>query len=206
MPTEKIDRRSLRTRAMLRDALISLFQKMDYETITITDIADQANVGRSTFYAHYTSKDDLLRSSFAGLRALLVDQQQEALARRGSFEDRSLGFSLAMFEHAGNHRDLYRALVAGRGGTIALTSIRQILSDLVRNELTTTYDKANPHFVPHELVVQYVVGAFMAVLTWWLDRRAELPPERVDAMFRKLAVQGIFRINEPPPPAVPLSN
>ncbi len=192
MSEKKTDRRILRTRALLQDALISLFQKKDYEAITIKDIVDEANVGRSTFYAHYTDREDLLRSSFENLRTLLVDEQRHALARPGNFKDRNLGFSLAMFEHARDHIDLYRALVGGRGGTIAFNRIRQILSDRVREELAATLDKNAADAVPRDLVVQYVVGAFMAVLTWWLDRRAKLPPEQVDAMFRHLALEGIL--------------
>jgi len=186
-----IDRRIPRTRAMLQHALTSLILKKGYEAITIQDICDEANVGRSTFYAHYTSKDDLKRNGFEHLRKELVDRQNEAQAAPGEIKDRSLGFSLTMFEHARDHIDLYRALVGGRGGTVSLGQIRQILSDLVRNELAATVGKNSADIVPRELVVQYVVGAYMAVLTWWLDGGAKLPPKRVDAMFRRLATEGI---------------
>jgi AcrR family transcriptional regulator len=192
MAKHAMDRRIARTRAMLQHALNSLILKKGYEAITIKDICDTANVGRSTFYAHYTSKDDLKRSGLEPLRRLLVDRQREALARPGDVRDRSLGFSLAMFEHARDHRHHYRALVGGRGGTVALGTIRQILSDLVRGELAATVDKNSPDPIPRELVVQYVVGAYMAVLTWWLDGGAKLPPQGVDAMFRHLATEGIM--------------
>ena len=96
-----------------------------------------------------------------------------------------------MFEHARDHIDLYRALVGGRGGAVSLGQIRQILSDLVRNELAATDGRNAADDVPRELVVQYVVGAFMAVMTWWLDGGAKLPPKRIDAMFRRLAAEGI---------------
>lgn len=196
MAKSSIDRRVARTRAMLQHALISLILKKGYEAITIKDICDAANVGRSTFYAHYTSKDDLKRSGLENLRRLLADRQRDALATPGDIRDRSLGFSLTMFEHAHDHKDLYRALVGGRGGTVALGSIRQILSDLVRDELAATVDKTvdknSADVIPRELVVQYVVGAYMAVLTWWLDGGAKLPPQRIDAMFRRLATEGIM--------------
>src|SRR5882724_919932 len=193
MAKRPIDRRVARTRAMLQQAHISLILKKGYEAITVDDICDAANVGRSTFYAHYTSKDDLRRSGLEHLRRLLVERQKEALARAGDIRERSLGFSLTMFEHARDHLDLYRALVGGRGGAIALGTIRQILSDLVRNELAAAATKKSADAIPRELVVQYVVGAFMAVMTWWLDGGAKLPPQRVDAMFRHLATQGILR-------------
>lgn len=189
---DAIDRRIPRTKAALQHALISLILKNDYEAITIQDICDPANVGRSTFYAHYTSKDDLKRSGLEHLRKELIDRQRDALATAGDIRGRSLGFSLTMFEHARDHKDLYRALVGGRGGTISLGSIRQILSDLVRSELAAAVDKKSADVIPRELVVQYVVGAYMAVLTWWLDGGTKLPPQRIDAMFRRLATEGVM--------------
>jgi AcrR family transcriptional regulator len=190
-PKAVMDRRIIRTRGVLQHALTSLILKKGYEAITIQDICDEANVGRSTFYAHYTSKDDLKRKGFEHLRKELVDRQREAQAASGEIKDRSLSFSLTMFEHARDHIDLYRALVGGRGGAVSLGQIRQILSDLVRNELAATDGRNAADDVPRELVVQYVVGAFMAVMTWWFDGGAKLPPKRIDAMFRRLAAEGI---------------
>ena len=191
MAKDAIDRRSLRTKATLQHALNSLIRKKDYEAITIKDICDAANVGRSTFYAHYTSKDDLKRKGFDKLRKELVDRQKDALATATDDRDRSLGFSLTMFEHARDHVDHYRVLVGGRGGAVSLGRIRQIISDLVRDELAATIDKNSADAIPRELAVQYLVGAFMAVMTWWLDGGAKLPPKRIDAMFRRLATEGI---------------
>jgi AcrR family transcriptional regulator len=193
MAKRAIDRRVARTRGMLQHALISLILKQDYEAITVEDICEAANVGRSTFYAHYSSKDDLKRRGLEEhLRTLLADRQKDALATPED-RDRSLGFSLTMFEHARDHADLHRALVGSRGGTIVHSSIRQILSDLVRKELAAVADKNSADVAPRELVVKFVVGAYMAVLIWWLDGGAKLPPRQIDAMFRRLATKGIAR-------------
>lgn len=193
MTRKPIDRRIPRTRAMLQHALISLILKKDYEAISIQDICDAANVGRSTFYAHYTSKDDLKRSGLEQhLRGLLTDRQRDVRAASGDISDRRLSFSLTLFEHARDHQDLYRALASGRGGVVALGTIRQIISDVVSDELAAIADKNSTDAIPRELIVQYVAGAYMAVLTWWLDRGAKLPPERIDAIFRRLAIKGIM--------------
>lgn len=184
-----IDRRVPRTKGLLQQALMSLILKKDYAAITIKDICDTANVGRSTFYAHFKSKDDLKRSGLDKLRNQLLDRQRDALSKPGDIRDRSFHFSLSMFEHARDHRDLHRALVSGRGGAIAHRSIRQMLSDLVRNELAAIDDKSLD--IPREMVVQYVVGAYVAVLTWWLDGGVKLQPEQIDAMFRRLVTRGI---------------
>jgi len=191
MAKRTIDRRVARTRETLQRALISLILKRGYDAITVEDICEAANVGRSTFYAHYTSKDDLKRKGLeAHLREQLADRHKHALAAPGD-ENRSLGFSLTMFEHARDHADLHRALVGSRGGAIAHGSIRQILSDLVRGELAATMDRNSADIAPRELIVQYVVGAYMAVLIWWLDGGTKLPPKRIDEMFRRLTTEGI---------------
>ncbi len=54
----KIDRRVQRTRELLQKALIELIGERKYDALTIEDIAHRANVGRTTFYLHYRSKDD----------------------------------------------------------------------------------------------------------------------------------------------------
>lgn len=187
-----VDRRVNRTRSLLQNALLSLISEKSYERITVEDICENANVGRSTFYAHYTSKDDLKRSGIDDyLRKLLVEHQREAQNGSGDADQNRFSFSLLMFEHARDHKELYRALAGGRGGAVALSTIRQVLSDLVRNDLIAADTGAPADDVPREAVVQYVIGAYMALLTWWLDRGATPPPEQMDAMFRRLIVEGI---------------
>ena len=61
-----IDRRAARTRRALHEALIALILRKGYEATTIQDIIDEADIGRSTFYAHYAGKEELLRG---GLRS-----------------------------------------------------------------------------------------------------------------------------------------
>ena len=167
---------------------MSLILRKGYETVTVQDIIDEADVGRSTFYAHYTGKEDLLRSGFQTLRAELTEAQRTARAKVDGSQDEPLGFSLAMFEHASGYTDVYRALVGGRGGIVAVTEIRRILSEMVKKELSgDRYDET----VPQDIRIQFVVSAFLTVLTWWLERRPKLTPSQVDTMFRRLVIEGI---------------
>jgi AcrR family transcriptional regulator len=186
--TKAIDRRAARTRRALHEALISLILSKGYEATTIQDIIDEADVGRSTFYAHYTGKEALLRGGFERLRADLMQARASCSTRRGARRSEPLVFSLAMFQHADGYKDVYRALVGGRGGAIAVSEIRRVLSEFVREELSTA--KRNGA-VPRELALQFIVSAFLAVLTWWLERKPELVPTAVDGMFRRLVISGI---------------
>ncbi len=128
---ERIDRRAARTRKALHLALMSLILRKDYEAITIQDIIDEADVGRSTFYGHYTGKEDLLRSGFETLRSELTDARRHAPARRDGSQDEPLGFSLAMFEHASRYTETYRALAS----SLSTNSARSFLRSCARSFL-----------------------------------------------------------------------
>ncbi|RWD67471.1 MAG: TetR/AcrR family transcriptional regulator, partial [Mesorhizobium sp.] len=155
MPRE-IDRRAARTRRALHQALLALMLRKGYEALSVQDIIDEADVGRSTFYAHYAGKEDLLRSGFQMLRQEL----NEASAARAGGEasgDDPLGFSKAMFDHAARYADHYRTMIGGRGGAVTENEIRLILSEMVRQELPAALHGD----VPRDFVVQFIVGAFL---------------------------------------------
>jgi AcrR family transcriptional regulator len=184
---EVMDRRAARTRKALHGALMALILRKGYDAITIQDLVDEADVGRSTFYAHYTGKEDLLRRGFQTLRTELTEAQHTARSRAEGSQAEPLGFSLAMFEHAAGYTDVYRALVGGRGGVVALSEIRGTLAEIVKKELAVQEGET----VPQEVCVEFVVGTFLTVLTWWLERRPGLSPAEADAFFRQLAISGI---------------
>ncbi len=185
-----MDRRSARTRRALHEALISLILRKGYDAITVQEIIDKADIGRATFYAHYRGKEDLLRGGFDALRAELKAARGAALSKRGAGQDGPLAFSLAMFEHACAYRDVYRAMVGGRGGVVAIHEIRRVLSEMVKEELSVFQDDGA---VSRELALHFVVSTFLTVLTWCLERKSKLAPSEVDAMFRRLVVNGIGR-------------
>src|SRR5215469_3593940 len=101
-----IDRRVARTRALLHRAHLALILEKGYEAVTVEDICAAADVGRSTFYAHYPNKEALHRGGLDQLRHELVSRQAE----HGDAGGGPLAFSLPMFEHAREHLDIYRAI------------------------------------------------------------------------------------------------
>ncbi len=169
-----IDRRTLRTRQALHQALIRLVLERGYDQITVGDIADAANVGRSTFYAHFTDKDDLLRHGISYLSAMLKEPPDK--------ETGPLGFSRFLTEHLKDQKKLQRALMQSSAGPIIIESLREAICDALRRALRTERGKA-----PDEIEVQFVAGAYLAVVMWWLDRGAKETPAAIDERFRRLA-------------------
>jgi AcrR family transcriptional regulator len=132
------DRRVSRTRKALQHALLALMLKRGYDAITVEEICAEADVGRSTFYAHFTSKDDLKRSGLDDrLRRMLLERQRQA---KSAAKGERFAFALAFFEHANGHLDIYRALVSKGGAATTLKTMRQIVTEIVREELADMAD------------------------------------------------------------------
>lgn len=185
-----IDRRVRRTRDALQKALISLILDKGYEALTIEEICAAANVGRSTFYAHYTSKDDLKRSAIDEHLRTLFQQRRNAHSGGAADGQQPVSPTLAILEHAREHRDYCRAMVRGDSATLAVETIRNALADHMRQEIRELdFDGSSGAFL-REFSVQYMVGAFMSVLTWWIQGGARRPAEEMEDLFRRLTARG----------------
>lgn len=189
MAKRATDRRVQRTRKLLQDALIAMMIEKGYEATTVQDVIDRANVGRATFYAHFADKQTLMTSSLEDLRLHLMENQRRALETPGGPHARGLGFSFAMLEHARAHLPLWSRLAGRESGALVMHRIHRTIADLAVIDLDALGFAGTGE--QRALAAQYVAGAFMSVLTWWLDHGAELPPADVDLIFRRLVMQGL---------------
>jgi AcrR family transcriptional regulator len=185
------DRRIGRTRRLMHEALISLIVEKGYEAITVQDILDRADVGRSTFYAHYRDKDELLLSSFEHLRTMFEQQQQALIASRNSGSDPEINFILELFRHTGQHQKLYKAFAGKQSGEMILKYLHRYLYDLLieRHSMLTKNRKAPP--VPIEITTHHLVSSLLSLMTWWLDNNMPYSAEKMDEIFRILTTPTI---------------
>jgi AcrR family transcriptional regulator len=180
--TKPRDRRVDRTHRLLQEALIVEILAKGYDAVTVQDIIDRADVGRSTFYSHFADKEALLVSGIAGLRGFLAAQ------RNGG---RPLAFSRALFDHVDEHRDLGRATFGRKSGAVVQDQMRKMFTALFRDDLAALAPPRGEPPVPLDAIVEYVVGAFLALLAWWIDRRTKLSAAEIDDLFRALVMPGI---------------
>jgi AcrR family transcriptional regulator len=191
MREKKEDRRISRTRKLMHEALMALIVERGYEKITVQDILDRADVGRSTFYAHYRDKDELLLSSFDHLRILFEQQQQALLESRRTGEAVDINFILDFFRHTGKYHRLYKAMAGKQSGEMILKYQHRYLVNLLAGPLADLVRKRKSLSVPIEITVHYLVSSLLSLVKWWLDNDMPYPPEQMDRIFRTLTAPGL---------------
>ena len=178
---EKTDRRSQRTRHLLGAALVELIREKDYGTITVSDIIERANVGRSTFYAHYRDKDAL----FVGE----LDRVIEILSQRIPGQEEIPFFpSLGLFRHVGEEFELYKSLLWTPGIDLLIKHLQKSISQRVEQGLQNSGRKFE---IPHPVLASFIAGSFLTLLKWWLENKMIYSAEQMDETFRKLALSGV---------------
>lgn len=179
MAKKEIDRRIQRTRQLLQTALSELILEKGYEKVTVQDIIDRANVGRSTFYAHFQDKEELLLSGFEPIRT----QFQDFVSGRSFDAETPWALSLAMFQQVQQRQ----------GGYLTLTHVQKLLYGYLLDHLTPNVGKRNRN-LPPELLAHYVSSSFIALLTWWVDNKYPCSPEQMNSYFRQLVEPGMTKI------------
>ena len=190
MPEVKTDRRVRRTRQLLRDALVELTLERGYDRITVQDILDKADVGRSTFYAHYRDKDDLLVSEFEALHPAWGSAPSGSDAGAA----RTIEFLEPLrtaFQHAEANRRVYKAMIGKQGSETLRRLLPEPLSNLVREHVRSQFPGAHGDEARLEAAVQFIVSAYVGMLTWWLDTGAPYSADEIFSVFRDLTAEGV---------------
>lgn len=190
---KKEDRRVVKTRNLLHEALLDLMIEKGYEAITVQDIIDRANVGRSTFYSHFIDKEQLLESTINQLRDFLKHQSTV----HQSTEEHRFGFSLAMLEHVQSNRLIYKATVSKKGGAVVLQYMQRIIADLTGDSIEQLLAETASLPVPKVVAVDFVVNTFLILLAWWVDQNIPCSATELDGIFHNMTLRGLnaFQLN-----------
>lgn len=175
-PPNTDDRRVLRTRQALREALVALILERGWDEVSVQQVCDRANIGRSTFYTHFADKEELLIGTLDDLRKGL--RQLSPIQPGG----RPLGFVRGVVEHAHEQRRLFRAVIGRRSGHVIQLRFRQVLLALVHEDLAAI-GPSGPYL---DAAARYVAGALAETLTWWVDTRNSFQAADVEKFFMDL--------------------
>ena len=178
---KKTDARVQRTRDALGDALVALMQEKPFDTITVQDVLDRAHVGRSTFYSHYSDKDDLLMSDADEF----FEQVSMGLSASGEMSQRVFPVR-EFFSHIAEAKQFVDALSSSGKWTENMElarghfarGIEPRLAELPRGQSISESERPAIAFAH--------AGALLSLLTWWIDRGMRQSAADMDELFHRI--------------------
>ena len=182
----KPDARIRRTHERLGSALVGLIQEKPIDDVTVQEVLDRASVGRSTFYLHFSDKNDLLLSQLEKF----LEQMSTALSICREESDRVVPVS-ELFAHIGSQKKIYRAL-ADSGRLNDFFDLAQgYFSRGIEQRLRES--KRLAKLPQRELAARAFAsaGSLLSLLRWWLDRGAKEPPGDMDKLFHRMVWKGL---------------
>ncbi len=185
-----MDRRVIRTRRMLGDALLALITETgDYDAITVDALTTRADLRRATFYLHYKSIDEVLLDALQARFDQLAEQGAPH-ADRDVFGGKTHVEALRItFQHAADHRALYRILFASKSAIVITRRVRDTIAALVLQGL----QKLPPDSlsIAPEIIAQTIAAVETGLLAWWLETDAPFTADQMAESAHRLINDGI---------------
>ncbi len=179
---DRMDERVRRTRKRIDAAFVELLHRRAYGDIRVSDIVKKAGVARPTFYAHYATKDDLLRSQFERIIATMIQPAPGDEKRIDATH---------LFAHIGSAQHFYKSFMGPNGGTAPRVlrdcfenRVREILA--IGNHSRTGLQQSAP--------TRFVAASLLTVLECWIEQGARETPQQVQAIFSNLVGPGLRSI------------
>lgn len=179
-----MDRRQRKTRDAIFAAFTELLARKPYHEITVQEIIDTADIGRATFYAHFETKDYLLKDLCEELFGHIIDTAMglphgHTHCPFGSEED---SVFLHLLRHLRENDRNILSLLSSESNELFLRYFKTNLSRLVRIRLADT-GRLRPSGLPEEFLINHIAVSFVETVSWWLRHGKEDPPERIASYF-----------------------
>lgn len=181
------DRRVTRTKNYMRNAILDLIaERGEYNSIQINEIADKADVARSTFYLHYADKDELLYD------ALNYDFQNFMNEIR---EHHQLEFAplnlINILTYVNEHPRYFQVVLNTVGTTKAFDQTRKTFEELLVGWIDFSVFDAS---IPTNMITYHISGTIMNMIKWWLETENDYSPEEMRDYIFELLFSGILKI------------
>jgi AcrR family transcriptional regulator len=178
IPGDSDDARAIRTREALASALIALMDGRDYDDISVQHICDRAQVGRSTFYAHFEDKDEMY------IRHVVVFARM--MGEKLGWDRGAYRFPVAqMFDHVRQMRPMIDSLKKANKADFVMKVWQNNLAEVFETRIIATRAGA-PADVPADIMAQQLAGTFITLMTWWLDHHHPHSSTEMEAQWTQL--------------------
>jgi AcrR family transcriptional regulator len=194
MPKIALDRRIQKTLQHLQNALSELIAEKHYDDITIQEILDRANVGRSTFYAHFENKDQLLRSILIDVNELFEEGLKYIADEDKTFEANSAHMPLRVLQFVAQNRRLFKAMLGRRSLSRGDNPLHDYLYRVTWEHFRSMIQFKHGDTPVLEIVAHAYSSAFIGVLIWWLENDAAYSAEQLAHVINQLTLPGLKEI------------
>ena len=179
-----MDRRQRKTRDAIFDAFALLLGKKAYNQITVQQIIDGADVGRATFYAHFETKDYLLRDLCEELFGHIIDTAMglphgHYHCAYGNADD---SVFLHLLRHLQENDRNILSLLSSQNNEIFLRYFKTNLKKLVKTQFGDT-GKLRTSTLPEDFLINHISASFVETVSWWLERGMKETPEELTEYF-----------------------
>ena len=186
------DLRVIKTRRGLRESFIRLLQEKDYDAISITDIATEAEMARVTFYRHYENKEELLVECLSKTYQQLSKRFKHLPKISAEAVQQGYIPMLGLYEHIREEETLYRIIFSNRGTQVVVEKLRKFLADRVKEQLMERFPE--DQFLAHvEIIAYHFASAQLGMAAWWLENDMPYSPGYMAQISFWLSLAGSAR-------------
>ena len=179
-----MDRRQKKSREAIFNAFCGLLSKKHYNQITVGEIIQLADVGRATFYAHFETKDYLLKALCEELFCHIFDKSESGQSdHRHIFEcDAPSSVFLHLLKHIQSNDHNLLKLLVGENNELFLRYFKTNLKVLIENQLPT-FEEKKPEKLPDSFWVDHICSVFVETIRWWIENGMKESPETLSEYF-----------------------
>jgi len=175
-----IDRRAARTRDLLNQALIDLGAERGVDAIDVSDLVEAAGIGRSTFYGHYSSKEDFLLRSFVAMIGACERGEREHIPDRTALAPARYLFA-HVYSAQAFAQQFVHSQMSGPMFIAGEAKLREIVDENLKERMPAWENERR-----HETAI-YIAAGLMGLLRWWMLSGFKRTPQQMETAFARLS-------------------
>lgn len=173
-----------KTNEKIYKAFEKVLYTKNYNEIRIQDILDQSGVARSTFYAHYRTKEDLLHSICITIfehvfSHTLEEEQSHDFSKSSIFEYKH--FITHIFYHLHDEKQLIAAIFLSQSKDIFSEYLRESIRPLAVRCVESNFVPMQD--LPKDIKINSIVENFLVIIRYWIDTDFKQSPEQLTEYF-----------------------
>ncbi len=179
-----MDRRQRKTREAIFKAFTQLLSEKDVGEITVGEIIEYADIGRATFYAHFETKEFLLKEFCEELFCHIFDAMDEHFSNHKHIFDCDAPSSafLHLFQHLQRNDNHILELLSCQNNELFLYHFKSGLKRLVESQIET-FENEKLKKLPKDFLINHIICTFVETVKWWVANKMQQSPEVITEYF-----------------------